>query len=165
MWNLEKWWEHRWSYRLPTQTPNTDRWALGQPDIVSLVRTLAGDPVLLICDCVFQWANTMNVNAIAATSTRLWGLTLISSFSLPHLYVLNHILSLCKPTPLYSLYLHITSNSDKQSHTLCLCSHICSFPWSCLAISYYANLRPTNTHTIEEPVGKRSGCVVGWQHH
>lgn len=41
-------------------THKTDQWALGQTAIVLLVRTLAGDPVLLIC-CVPAWIYTVCV--------------------------------------------------------------------------------------------------------
>lgn len=72
-------------------------------------------------------------------------------------WTLSLSLSLC------SSYSHCTSSPDKCRHTQCFCLHIYHSRSSCLAITYYANLRPT--HTMEEAVGKRSGCVVCWQHH
>lgn len=59
-----------------------------------------------------------------------------------------------------SSYLHTTSNLDKCSHTQCFGLYIHQSLSSCLAISYYANLRPTHTPWRRQLVkGQAVYCV------
>lgn len=58
-----------------------DQWALGQTSIVPLVRTLAGDPILLIWACAVQCAYPECVCASVALSAKTLGSTLIFQFS------------------------------------------------------------------------------------
>lgn len=97
--------------------------------IVSLVRTLGPNPIDW-CLCADVRAKLINTSLILFIEFFCPKSSLNSLFPAPLVPLLLHILFQNSHSP-HSFYLHITSNSNKHSHTRYFCLYIRRSPSSC----------------------------------